>query len=83
VLVKEVRKNWSTGACEVLFYLLVPQHCYSSAPRAICPGRWIISEHNHEEINCQFQSSTYNSVSHQNWHLKPSTAWAVEHVLIV
>jgi hypothetical protein len=58
LLVKGAWKHQSTGACKAFIYLLVPQHSYSSTPRAICPGRWIISEHNHEEMDCQFQSST-------------------------
>jgi hypothetical protein len=65
LLVKGAWKHWSSGACEAFFYLLVPQRCYSSTPRAICPGRWIISEHSHKEIDCRFQSST--SIGFINW----------------
>jgi hypothetical protein len=69
LLVKGVWMHRSTGACEALFYLLVPQHYYSSTPRAICPGRWIISEHNHEEIDCRFQSSTSIGFIDRDQHL--------------
>jgi hypothetical protein len=52
LLVRGAWKHQTSGTCEVFFYLLVPHNHYSSAPRAICPGRWIINKHNHEEIDC-------------------------------
>jgi hypothetical protein len=69
LLVKGAWMHRSTGACEAFFYLLVPQHYYSSTQRAICPGRWIISEHNHEEIDCRFQSSTSIGFINRDPHL--------------
>jgi hypothetical protein len=69
LLVKGAWKHRSSGACKAFFYLLVPQHYYSSTPRAICPGRWIISEHNHEEIDCRFQSSMSIGFINRDQHL--------------
>jgi hypothetical protein len=83
LLVKGAWKQRLSGSSEAFFYLLVPPQYYSSVQREICPGRWIISEHSHEEIDCRFQSSKCNSVPHQTRHLKQFTAWAVENVLIV
>jgi hypothetical protein len=69
LLVKGAWMHRLTGACEAFFYLLVPHRSYSSAPRAICPGRWIISEHNHEEIDCRFQNSTSIEILHRDRYL--------------
>jgi hypothetical protein len=65
LLVKGALKQQLSGSSEVFFYLLVLPHHYSSVQHKICPGRWIISEQSHEEIDCRFQSSEYYLVPHQ------------------